>query len=550
MDCVASLNNARIAQAMKLTANQSAMSNIFLPVAKLSQHEGYWWAAAQHQHPHEGKPIRDQLHWHFVIGVTKNATSLNQTDNYKTLKRKIYPLQYRTRRTKNPLALAAYNIWGPDQKTNKQRLHLGSNSPELLYFLNVTKTHVVDQKELEIDEETLTDGADVEEGLDPAILEMLGDYVQDQLSDTEAVDQMLNDIPEDNPFDDDMVEPAAKKQKTGKYAHLCTIFTEKLQFCIANRIFTQDEFDALYLNCVSKEIPLHDCVAKMVAYPRDNPIVFAKAQKTVVDNGIDSVKWFDLKADLPPDCITWLNSLSEQQFNAMIAWGLCVTNRVIKKEANCFLYGDVNAGKSYVFNEPFMRQFQPVNNNFTVDPNFFGQELTQYAYMSIFDDVSIAIKDTQSLEHFKQFLAKQSMEINAKYKTAERYKPRPILFLQNNDFFMLTGDITNSGIHIQALKARIFYHARLRKYPHISHTSLDLFWRMLVQFCIEKYQVAQFNKADFNDILKDDPLYFKRQIIAYFLPFQQRRAPSIPSQGIIEQACTAADIPTTSGTQN
>lgn len=195
------LNQDCIKKAMKLRKTQTAMENVFLPVAKLTQQEGYYWHATQHCHSAAACPTNDKLHWHILLGVSEEATHLQQSQIYKSLGRKIDPLTFKTRKTNNPLLLAAYNVFGHNMKISEDRLHLGSNSKEILKFLQLTKKFVVDKKDgLNIEEDDLYDGDEVQPGVDPEILSMIGNWLENSqkliLANDDNMASMIAEEPE------------------------------------------------------------------------------------------------------------------------------------------------------------------------------------------------------------------------------------------------------------------------------------------------------------------------------------------------------------------
>ena len=141
------LNNPQVQARMGLTRKQSSPSNIFVPLAKLTQQDGYLWSATQHTHPNDDAPDHDRLHWHLLIGINEErSTRLRQTETYKTLKSKIEPLSYKTHTTEKPVHCAIYGVFGKDIKDDPERLFLGTNNKQILSVLQQVKTHIVDKK--------------------------------------------------------------------------------------------------------------------------------------------------------------------------------------------------------------------------------------------------------------------------------------------------------------------------------------------------------------------------------------------------------------------
>jgi hypothetical protein len=209
----------------------------------------------------------------------------------------------------------------------------------------------------------------------------------------------------------------------------------------------------------------------------------------------------------------------------MMAWALVLQNKVPEKESNVYLYGKPNAGKSYLFGRPMIDLFRLVNCNLNQDKAFFANEMASYAHMSVFDDITVSLKDITCLEILKNILAKNQVELNTKYTSKEKSKNRPILFLNNCEFFDIIGELGDTKVHLDALHARFFYEGQVTRPPTIEAELRVPLWKTFLSCA---FLMDDYSKADYHLVLSDNPEFFKDQLI-HFLDTLQASVMSLNS---------------------
>jgi hypothetical protein len=208
----------------------------------------------------------------------------------------------------------------------------------------------------------------------------------------------------------------------------------------------------------------------------------------------------------------WIFEAPIATINAMMAWALVLQNKVPEKESNVYIHGPPNAGKSYLFGRPMIELFRLVNCNLNQDKAFFANEMASYAHMSVFDDITISIKDITCLEILKNLLAKNQVELNTKYTSKEKSKNRPILFLNNCEFFDVIGELGDTKVHLDALHTRFFYEGAVSRPPTLEADLRVPLWKTVLSCA---FLMDDYSKADFNLVLADNPTFFRDQLIMF-----------------------------------
>jgi hypothetical protein len=512
VDCCQNiLNMPQIASVMGLTRKQATTNNIFLPVAKLTQQNGYVWTAAQHRHSHPNCADTDLLHWHILIGVPESSTSLRQTEVYKTLSKKIEPLTFTARNCTNPILLAIYNIWGKLTTACKDRLFLGTNNKLILELLQDMDANVVGQAVQEVKELDCVEDVELTEEMDPCVMEMLKGIVQDLESnmDEEDLAAMVPDTP--TPKRSRFANLASTSNPLGESPNKCKktkidYMLDAIQYCVHHRLYCQDDLSKHQCDLINAMMVIPPPLASMMTFDRNNKTILDRASQIAYQNGVSP--YMNVDFVITCDLIAWLNCLKPTQFNAMFAWAMVLTGKTPEKESNVYIHGAPNAGKSYMFGRPMIDIFKLVNCNLNQDKAFFANEMASYALMSVFDDITVNIKDMTCLEILKNILAKNQVELNTKYTSKEKSKNRPILFLNNCQFFDIIGELGDTKVHMDALHARFFYEGPVTRFPYCSEEVRAQVWQIL--FYAASLEMA-ITKAEYMLQISEDPTYFQAQ---------------------------------------
>lgn len=534
-DCNDTLNKPLIHKTMGLRGKQSTQSNVFLPVAKLTQQPGYIWSAYQHTHLNEDAGKNDRLHFHILIGVpNKGATALHQAAVYKSMSDKIAPLEFRTETTNNPSLLAIYNLWGTKCKHDDDRLFLGCNHAQILKLLANCKRNIVDNDatvlESDITDGDVTSGQQVVVEEDAFLQDMLGDIAEQLKTNDIAVDGMVDSEPEEDDMFGGVVrtennrpvgEPAAKK---GKLQPI-DIFKAKVNYCLKWNLFCVDDYNAHVSWLLGQDSPIPFAISSMITNDRYNKSVLDRASQMAYDRGCGA--FISYVPPIGSGLVEALSNLTSHQYNCMYAWALVVCGKTPEKESNVYIWGEPNAGKSYIFARPMPEIFHMVNSNLNQDKAFYATEMAAFALMSVFDDVTINIKDMTCLEILKNILAKNSIELNTKYSSKEKSKARPMLFLNNCEFFDIIGELGDTHVHLEALKARFFYRARIERFAPMDCYIRENLWRYIFSMA---QQSELIDKAEFQRVLTDDPHLYRNEALMALPCLQQSQTMSLFSE--------------------
>jgi hypothetical protein len=520
-DATVTLNNPALQSRMGLTRKQTSPSNILHPLAKFTQQDGYLWSATQHIHPNDDAPDHDRLHWHLLIGINEErSTRLRQTEVYKTLKAKIDPLTYKTHATEKPVHCAIYGVFGKEVKDDPERLFLGTNNKQILSVLQQVKTHIVEKKKecLPFDESSLVDSAELVPETDYGIIEMIGQFVQEAVNGSEAdLSDMLGG-PSEEPatteaepsifegVEGNLFEPDAKKRKLGKVDYMI----QNMQFCLEHNLFCQDDFNAFVSDHIACGMELPAPIKSMLSFDRNNKTILDRAAQMAYNQGIGRFLTEPISLDL--GIARWIFEAPISIINAMMAWALVLQGKVPEKESNVYIHGPPNAGKSYLFGRPMIEMFRLVNCNLNQDKAFFANEMASYALMSVFDDITVTLKDMTCLEILKNILAKNQVELNTKYTSKEKSKNRPILFLNNCEFFDVIGELGDTKVHLDALHARFFFETTVSRPPTLEADLRVPLWKTVLSCA---FLMDDYSKADFALVLADNPEFFKHQLIIF-----------------------------------
>ena len=519
-DATNTLNHPGVQGRMGLTRKQSSPSNVFHPLAKFTQQDGYIWSATQHIHPNDDAPDHDRLHWHLLIGVDEErSTKLVQTDTYKKLKANIDPLKYKTNSTEKPVHCAIYGVFGKEVKDDPERVFLGTNNKQILSVLQQVKTHIVDKKKecVPFDEESLVDSAELVPETDYGIIEMIGQFAQEAMNGGDCdLSDMLGDGPTAAPAEDEpslfegatgeLFEPDVKKRKLAKVDYMI----QNMQFCLEHNLYCQDDFNAFVSDHIALGMELPSPIKSMLSFDRNNKTILDRAAQMAYNQGIGKFLTEPISLDL--GIARWILEAPLSVINAMMAWALVLQGKVPEKESNVYIHGPPNAGKSYLFGRPMIELFRLVNCNLNQDKAFFANEMASYALMSVFDDITVSIKDITCLEILKNILAKNQVELNTKYTSKEKSKNRPILFLNNCEFFDVIGELGDTKVHLDALHARFFYEAAVSRPPALEAELRVPLWKTVLSCA---FLMDDYSKADYQLVLADDPEFFKHQLIVF-----------------------------------
>ena len=129
---------------------------------------------------------------------------------------------------------------------------------------------------------------------DHGILEMIGNFVQESMSGSEAdLSDMFGASTSDAPATDaepslfegaegSLFEPEVKKRKLAKVDYMI----QNMQFCLEHNLFCQDDFNAFVSDHIACGLELPSPIKSMLAFDRNNKTILDRAAQMAYNQGI------------------------------------------------------------------------------------------------------------------------------------------------------------------------------------------------------------------------------------------------------------------------